>query len=80
VRFTSPKNSGIVAEPGALIQWWDEIRRGKRNRQQSDALWLAACHEANARDALRIGAVAAANHFRKVAASVIVAAVVGTRR
>ncbi len=34
----------------ALEAWQEELREGKRTRETFDALWRAACTEANARE------------------------------
>ena len=34
----------------ALAAWRDELRRGERTSTTFDALWRAACHQANARE------------------------------
>lgn len=63
-----------IPEAGALAQWRKELRDGSRTKQTVDALWLAAVHEAQARDYLRDGMVAAANEERKKAAAIILEA------
>jgi hypothetical protein len=55
----------IPPECGALAQWQREVASGFRKKTTMDALWLAATHEANARDELRAGLRDAARISRR---------------
>jgi hypothetical protein len=65
---------GAIPEVGALAEWRKELREGSRTRLTVDALWLAAVHEAQARDYLRDGMIGATNEERKKAAAIILEA------
>jgi hypothetical protein len=67
-----------IPELGATDTWQREIREGKRTKYDFDALFRAACAEANARDALREGFVAIANAYRREAAYIMLENFVGT--
>jgi hypothetical protein len=64
----------LLPEPGALIEWWRELREHRRTKYDFDSLWRAACHEAAARDAIRDGLYMSANDERRRAAEIIVRA------
>jgi hypothetical protein len=55
-------------EAGALEMWHQQLREGRRTRLTADLLWLAAVHEAQARDYERNGAATAAEEARRHAA------------
>jgi hypothetical protein len=73
---TGAKKEDVVPEVGALREWHRELHNGLRIKFEFDSLWRAACAEANARDYLRQGMVAAANDERRKAAEIILGAVV----
>lgn len=58
-------------EAGALEMWHQQLREGRRTRLTADLLWLAAVHEAQARDYERIGAARAADEARHHAARLV---------
>lgn len=64
----------LLPEPGALLQWQHEIRKGIRTKYELDALCRAAIAEAHARD--WIGTVSVANEYRTQAAEIILRAAV----
>ena len=66
----------VLPEPGAVIEWWSELRKGLRTRYDVDPLFRAACAEMNARDALRSGLPLLANDYRRQAAEILLEAVV----
>lgn len=53
---------------GALVEYEAQCRAGRRRGTELDAVQIAACHEANARDLLAQGAVqGAADEIRRAA-------------
>jgi hypothetical protein len=61
-----------VPEAGALALWKAELARGMRTMHAADELRDAAVLEAQARDDLRAGMIAAANDARRAAAALLV--------
>lgn len=68
-----------IPEAGALAQWRSEIRQGLRTKLTVDSLWLAAVHEAQARDYLRDGMVDAANEARRQSARLVLEAALAAK-
>ncbi len=64
----------LLPEIGALRQWWAELECGLRTKHTHDPVLLAACAEANARDALRFGSPEIASSYRRQAAEIILEA------
>lgn len=62
----------LIKELGALREWHRELAQGVRGRDDRDALWLAACYEAQALDALRAGCDRSADDLMRRAAEVII--------
>ncbi len=60
----------LVPELGALIHWWSQVAAGQRSRYDLDALWRAACLEAEAREWVAISP-STANRLRRNAAAII---------
>lgn len=61
-----------VPEAGALSLWKRELAAGLRTMHTADDLRDAAIHEANAREEIRNGHIAAANESRRQAAALLV--------
>ena len=55
----------------ALNAWRAEVASGERTRDTVDALWRAACEEANALEAAAAGLPDLAEHFRRDAYKII---------
>lgn len=70
------QNATVTTGITALSIWWDEIQSGSRSVHDRDALWQAACLEARARDAARLGQTHAAGEDRCRAARVLLEAFV----
>lgn len=62
----------LVPEAGALTLWKRELAAGVRTMHTTDDLRDAAICEANARDEIRCGQIAAANESRRLAAAILV--------
>ena len=62
---------------GALRQWRREIEAGVRKSSDADALWLSACWEARAEDAIRLHDASGASRDRAKAAEILAAFVEG---
>ena len=62
---------GLIPEAGALRLWWQELRDGIRTLHDRDFVFFAACAEARARDAVRLGLIVSANDDRRAAAAII---------
>jgi hypothetical protein len=65
----------VPPEVGALNQWRREVFNRTRRITDMDELTLAAIHEANALDELRLGLDRAARESRLKAAAILLAAV-----
>jgi hypothetical protein len=61
----------------ALGQWRSEIQQGCRRNNAFDWLWRAACEEAAAEEAERVGLLQVAQIRREIAAAIVV---VGLRK
>lgn len=70
-----PEVSEVPNEIGAFQQWQQEVFKGLRKKTDTDALQLAACYEATARDELKQGLQKEAAQSRRRAAEIIVNAV-----
>ncbi len=57
----------------ALDAWRQELRAGQRTATTFDALWRAACAEANAREAEAMGLPGLAVAFQRDARAIIIA-------
>lgn len=74
-----PESVLPIPEVGALREWRDELWKGLRTKYTADSLWSAAVQEAQGRDYLRLGMIAAANEARRQSARLVLQAALAAK-